>query len=45
VDIHVMSVELHMPGEVFPGTRKEVHEFLEEKGYQYKGTIGKKIIL
>ena len=41
VDIEVMLVELHLAGKVFPGTRKDVHMFLDEKGYDYAGTVGK----
>ena len=41
VDIEVMLVELHMAGKVFPGTRHEVHLFLDDKGYDYVGTVGK----
>ena len=40
VDIEVMLVELHMAGKVFPGTRHEVHLFLDDKGYDYVGTVG-----
>ena len=45
VDIEVMLVELHLAGKVFPGTREDVHSFLDEKGYEYKGTVGKLNIL
>jgi hypothetical protein len=41
VDIEVMLVELHLAGAVFPGTRQDVHRFLDEKGYDYAGTFGK----
>ena len=41
VDIEVMLVELHMAGKVFPGTRHEVHLFLDDKGYDYVGTLGR----
>ena len=41
VDIEVMLVELHLAGQVFPGTRRDVHLFLYDKGYVYAGTVGK----
>ena len=41
VDIEVILVELHFAGQVFPGTRQEVHLFMDEQGYVYVGTIGK----
>ena len=41
VDIEVMLIELHMAGKVFPGTRHEVHLFLDDKGYDYCGTVGR----
>ena len=40
VDIEVMLVELHLAGQVFPGTRKDVHLFLDDKRYVYVGTVG-----
>merc|ERR1719334_1340020 len=40
VDIEVLSVELTMPGLVFPGSRDQVHEYLEEKNFVYIGTLG-----
>ena len=36
-----MLVELDLAGKVFPGTREDVHRFLDEKGYDYAGTVGK----
>jgi len=29
-----------MAGKVFPGSRQEVHLFLDDKGYDYVGTVG-----
>ena len=42
MDIEVLLVELHMAGKVFPGSRQEVHLFLDDKGYDYVGTVGKR---
>jgi len=39
VDIEVIAIELAHAGKVFPGSREEVHQFMEEKGYIYVGTI------
>lgn len=40
VDIEVISVEIPLLGQVFPGSREELHNYLEEQGYQYVGTLG-----
>jgi len=40
VDIEVMGIELAHAGKVFPGTRQEIHQFINEKGYLYVGTVG-----
>ena len=37
----MIAIELAHAGKVFPGSREEVHQFMEEKGYTYVGTIGK----
>jgi len=39
VDIEVIVTELLHAGEVFPGTRQEIIEYLETKNYQYVGNI------
>ena len=41
VDIEVLLVELAYAGQVYPGTRAEVHQFLFWKDYEYIGTVGK----
>ena len=40
VDIEVMGIELEHAGKVFPGTREEIHQFLNSKDYLYVGTVG-----
>ena len=40
VDIEVLGIELVHAGLVFPGTRDEVHGFVDERGYDYVGTVG-----
>lgn len=40
VDIEVMGIELEHAGKVFPGTREEIHKFLNSKDYLYVGTVG-----
>lgn len=39
VRVEVMLVELEHAGKVFPGTRREVHQFLISKGYDYVGSL------
>ena len=39
VDIEVILTELVHAGELFPGSRLEVIEFLESKNYQYIGNL------
>lgn len=39
VDIEVISLETNHVGEVFPGTQKEVREYLEDKGYVLAATV------
>ena len=39
VDIEVIVTELVHAGELFPGSRLEVIEFLESKNYQYIGNL------
>ena len=45
VDIEVITIETNHAGEVFEGTRKEITEFLEDKGYILVYTVGTKDIL
>ena len=40
VDIEVISIELEHAGEVFEGSREEVHSFMKSVGYEYDGTLG-----
>ena len=40
VDIEVLVIELEHAGKVFPGTRKEIHQYLAGKEYEYVGTVG-----
>jgi len=39
VDIQVILVELEHAGKVFPGTRREVHNYLSSVGYDYVATL------
>ena len=42
VDIGVLTIETNHAGEVFEGTRGDIKEFLEDKGYVLVNTVGKK---
>merc|ERR1712115_507810 len=39
LDIEVISLESNHVGEVFPGTQREVREYLEDKGYILATTV------
>ena len=39
VDIWVLSVETHMAGEVFPGTREDIIQYMKSVGYRSVSTI------
>ena len=39
VDIWVISVETHMAGKVFPGTRDDIIEFMKSVGYRFVALI------
>ena len=41
VDIEVLTVETNHAGEIFPGTKQEIREYLAEKGYVHAATVGK----
>ena len=41
VDIEVMTIETNHAGEVFPGSKQEIRDYLEDKGYVYAHTVGK----
>ena len=41
VDIEVMTIETNHAGEIFPGTRQEIKDYLADKGYVYAHTVGK----
>jgi len=38
MDIEVLMVELEHAGKVFPGSRRDVHMFLAEQGFDYAGS-------
>jgi len=39
VDIEVVTVETNHAGEVFPGTKEEIREYMAEQGYVYHNTV------
>ena len=39
VDISIISVEMQHAGEIFDGTKQEIRNFLESKGYQLIDTV------
>jgi len=39
LDIEVLMVELEHAGKVFPGSRRDVHMFLAEQGFDYAGSL------
>ena len=39
MDIEVLTVEINHAGEVFPGTKEEIREYMAEKGYVYHTTV------
>ena len=41
VDIEVMTIETNHAGEIFPGTKQEIRDYLADKGYVYAHTVGK----
>ena len=43
--LQVISLETNHVGEVFPGSQREVREYLEERGYVMAATVGGKILL
>ena len=36
-----MTIETNHAGEVFPGSKQEIRDYLEDKGYVYAHTVGK----
>ena len=38
VDIWVVSVETHLAGEVFPGSREDIIDYMESVGYNIENT-------
>ena len=44
LDIEVVLVETDHLGEVFPGSRHQLHTFFDKHGYEYVATICKKQI-
>ena len=43
--LQVISLETNHVGEVFPGSQREVREYLEERGYVMAATVGGKILI
>ena len=41
VDIEVLTVETNHAGEIFPGTKQEIREYLAEQNYVHAATLGK----
>ena len=41
VDIEVMTIETNHAGEIFPGTKQEIRDYLADKGYVYAHTVGR----
>ena len=41
VDIEVMAIETNHAGEIFPGTKQEIRDYLADKGYVYAHTVGR----
>jgi len=39
VDIEVMTIETNHAGEIFPGTKQEIRDYLADKGYVYAHTV------
>jgi len=39
VDIEVMTIETNHAGEIFPGTKQEIRDYLADKGYVYARTV------
>ena len=39
VDISIISIEMQHAGEIFDGTKQEIRNFLESKGYQLIDTV------
>ena len=37
--ISLIDVEVNHSGEIFPGTTKEIHNFLKQNGYDYIQTV------
>jgi hypothetical protein len=42
-DFSSFSVEANHVGEVFPGTRADIHNYLQAQGYIFDDTVGKKV--
>ena len=39
IDISIISVEINHAGEIFDGTRQDIIDFLESKGYKWVDTV------
>ena len=42
VDIEVVTVETNHAGEVFPGSKEEIREYMADQGYVYVYTVESK---
>ncbi len=40
MSLYSYSVETNHVGEVFPGTRADIHKYLQDQGYVYDVTVG-----
>jgi hypothetical protein len=38
VNMTLLSIEINHAGDIFPGTRSDIRNFLASKGYTFKGT-------
>jgi hypothetical protein len=38
VNMTLLSIEMNHAGDIFPGTKEDIHNFLASKGYTFKGT-------
>ena len=44
MDIEVLTVETEHAGEVFPGSREDIRQYLEDKGYVHVYNLASKYI-
>ena len=43
MDIEVLTVETEHAGEVFPGSREDIRQYLEDKGYVHVYNLASKL--